>query len=192
MENSIQEIKLNKNVLSHACWVVLIRGILALIIGLYAIFIPTKILVAFVVVTGAFWLVDGLILLSASLSGRVVNVNPWWAGLRAVIGILAGIAVFSQPVLSARFIVWIIVILLGVITIIYGEKEFVKGIRSNKGWFIAGGIIYVLFGIIVMHTPLLAATVMARIIGITAAICGISLILFSFLLLAAGKTIDND
>ena len=122
MENSIQEIKLDKNVassFSKVWWIVLIRGILALILGLYAIFSPGQMLVAFVLVTGAFWLMDGVILLFASVSGHATNTNPWWAGLRAVIGILAGIAVFSQPVLSTVFIVWLIVIILGIVTDFY-------------------------------------------------------------------------
>jgi len=200
MENEIQETKLEENVASQLSltgrsgvwWIVLIRGILALVLGLYAIFSPGKMLVAFVLVTGAFWLLDGIILLFASISGQVVKTNPWWAGLRAVIGILAGIAVFSQPVLSTVFIVWLIVIILGIVTIISGVEEFIRGIKSSKGWLVAGGIFYVLFGIIVIHTPLLAAAVLARFIGIIAAISGLALILFSFLLLSAGKEIEVE
>ena len=195
MENSVQEIKLDKKIVasfSKVWWIVLIRGTLALILGLYAIFSPGQMLIAFVLVTGAFWLMDGMILLFASLSGQATNTNPWWAGLRAVIGILAGIAVFSQPVLSTVFIVWLIVIILGIVTIVSGVQEFINGIKFKKGWLVAGGIFYILFGIIVLHTPLMAAAVMARVVGIIAAVSGIALILFSFLLKKAVKEVDSE
>jgi len=195
MENLTQEIVLDKEIVasfSKVWWIVLIRGILALILGLYAIFSPGKMLVAFVLVTGAFWLMDGMIFLFASFAGKATNTNPWWAGLRAVIGILAGIAVFSQPVLSTVFIVWLIVIILGLVTIISGVQEFINGIKLKKGWLVAGGIFYILFGIIVLHTPLMAAAVMARFIGIIAVISGVSLILFSFLLRKAEKEIEVE
>ncbi len=195
MENLTQEIVLDKKIVASFAkvwWIVLIRGILALILGLYAIFSPGQMLVAFVLVTGAFWLMDGIILLFASFSGKATNTNPWWAGLRAVIGILAGIAVFSQPVLSTVFIVWLIVIILGIVTIVSGVQEFINGMKLKKGWLVAGGIFYVLFGIIVLHTPLMAAAVMARFVGIIAAISGIALILFSFLLKKTVKVVDSE
>ena len=195
MENSTQEIKLDKKIVasfSKVWWIVLIRGILALILGLYAIFSPGQMLIAFVLVTGAFWLMDGMILLFVSISGQATNTNPWWAVLRAVIGILAGITVFSQPVLSTVFIVWLIVIILGIVTIVSGVQEFINGIKLKKGWLVAGGIFYILFGIIVLHTPLMAAAVMARVVGIIAAVSGIALILFSFLLKKAVKEVDSE
>ncbi len=195
MENLTQKIKLNKNVVtsvSKVWWIVLIRGFLALILGLYAIFSPEQMLVAFVLITGAFWLMDGVILLFASVSGHATNTNSWWAGLRAVIGILAGFAIFYQPVLSTVFIVWLIVIILGIVTIVSGVQEFINGIKLKKGWMVAGGIFYVLFGIIVLHTPLMAADVMARFIGIIATISGVTLILFSFLLKKTVKAVDSE
>jgi len=194
MKNLTQEIVLDKNIVtsfSKVWWIVLIRGLFALILGLYAIFSPGQMLVAFVLVTGAFWLMDGVLLLFA-VSGYATKTNPWWAGLRAVIGILAGIAVFSQPVLSTVFIVWLIVIILGIVTIVSGMQEFINGIKLKKGWLVAGGIFYVLFGIILLHTPLMAAEVLARFIGIIAAISGVALILFSFLLKKTVKDVASE
>jgi uncharacterized membrane protein HdeD (DUF308 family) len=93
--------------------------------GVSAFLYPKSMILAIVIVTAAFWLVDGITLLVASLSGAVHGGVKTWFIIRAVIGILAGIAVFINPIMSTIFIVWFMVIMLAVMTMISGIHEII-------------------------------------------------------------------
>jgi uncharacterized membrane protein HdeD (DUF308 family) len=164
----------------------LFRGLLALFFGIYAFMRPGKMLLILVIVNAAFWIVDGIFMLFASASGSVKS----YRGLvlfQAIIGILAGIAVFTYPVFSTLFLVWMTVLIIAVITMISGIKEIVLGAKTKNGWLIFGGIIYVLFALVVIHAPILAGGTLVSFIGIFVAIGGVALTIFSLKLRSAQK-----
>ena len=169
----------------------LFRGLLAIFFGIYAFMRPGKMLLILVIVNAAFWIVDGIFMLFASASGNVKS----YRGLvlfQAIIGILAGIAVFSYPIFSTLFLVWMTVLIIAVITMISGIKEIVLGAKTKNGWLIFGGIIYVLFSIVVIHAPILVGGTLVSFIGIFVAIGGLALTIFSLKLRSAQKNIQNN
>ena len=155
---------------------ILLRGLLAIFMGVSAFLYPKSMILAIVIVTAAFWLVDGITLLVASLSGEVHGGVKTWFIIRAIIGILAGIAVFINPIMSTIFIVWFMVIMLAVMTMISGIHEI-----------IFGGALYVLFSLVLISSPLLAAKPIVRVIGIFVALGGVALTAFALKLRAAAK-----
>ncbi len=165
----------------------LLRGLLALFFGLYAFFRPGQMLLILVILNAAFWLVDGVFMLFASLAGTVKGANRLWLAVRAVIGILAGIVVFTYPVMSTVFLVWLMVLILAFLAMFAGIQEIILGAKGKNGWLIFGGIIYVVFSLIILHAPIMAAGPITRIIGILVAIGGLSLSILSLRMRAAGK-----
>ena len=165
----------------------LFRGLLALFLGLYAFMRPDKMLLILVIVNAAFWIIDGVFMLLTSAS---VGVRGSYRGLvlfQAIIGIIAGIVVFTYPVFSTFFLVWMTVIIIAVITMISGIKEIILGSRTKNGWLIIGGIIYVLFSLVILHAPIIAGGTLVEFIGIFVAIGGFALTIFSFKLRSAQK-----
>jgi len=108
--------------------------------------------------------------------------------VRAVIGILAGIVVFTYPVMSTVFLVWLMVLILAFLAMFAGIQEIILGAKGKNGWLIFGGIIYVVFSLIILHAPIMAAGPITRIIGILVAIGGLSLSILSLRMRAAGKS----
>jgi len=126
-------------------------------------------------------------MLLSSASGGVRGSYRGLVLFQAIIGIIAGIVVFTYPVFSTFFLVWMTVIIIAVITMISGIKEIILGSRTKNGWLIIGGIIYVLFSLVILHAPVLAGGTLVRFIGIFVAIVGLALTIFSFKLRSAQK-----
>lgn len=169
----------------------LFRGLLALFFGIYAFMRPGRMLVILVIVNAAFWIVDGIFMLFVSASKNVKISYRWLVLLQAVIGILAGIAVFTYPIFSTLFLVWITVLIIAVITMISGVKEIILGAKHKNGWLIFGGIIYVLFSLVVIHAPVLAGGALVSFIGIFIAVGGLMLTIFSLKLRSAQKKVKE-
>src|SRR6266540_3029554 len=75
--------------LTKCWWLLLLRGIAAIVFGVLAFIWPGLTLVTLVLLYGAFALVDGVLSLIAAFTGSAKPVPTWWL----VIGGLAGIAV---------------------------------------------------------------------------------------------------
>jgi len=175
--------------MSYSWGQLLFRGLPAIFFGIYAFMRPLQMIFILVIVNAAFWIVDGIFMLFAS--GSVKS----YRGLvlfQAIIGILAGIAVFSYPDLCTGLLVWMTVLIIAVITMISGVKEIVLGAKTKNGWLIFGGVIYVLFSIVVVHAPILAGGTLVRFIGIFVAIGGAALTIFSLKLRSAQKKLKDS
>ena len=179
----------NSNVIdqiSSSLWqLVLLRGVLLLLMGILFIAYPMGTLLVLVTYMGFYWIFDGIITLVKSMKGRNQNSKWGWGLIAGIIGIIAGLVVVSQPVLttiiSSSFVVWF----LAFGAIFYGITGLVTGIRLRKEikgeWsMIIGGIFSILFGIILMSSPFLSALTIVAIIGWLAIIGGISMITLSF------------
>jgi uncharacterized membrane protein HdeD (DUF308 family) len=74
-------------------WVTLVRGILAITLGLALLIQPVKVHSFLITSMGMFWLVSGVMSIRWGLSGRRARGMPLLAG---VVGVLAGLAAMSR------------------------------------------------------------------------------------------------
>src|ERR1700754_116139 len=89
-------------VLAHALarnwWLLLLRGIIGVIFGAVAFFLPGVTILSLVFLWGAYAFADGAFSLWAAISGRVgENASRWWLALAGVAGIAAGIIAWVWP-----------------------------------------------------------------------------------------------
>src|SRR5499426_4658428 len=77
--------------LAKCWWLLLLRGIAAVLFGLLAFIWPGLTLVTLVLLYGAFALVDGMISLVAAFTGSDKPVPTWWLVVVGLLGIAAGI-----------------------------------------------------------------------------------------------------
>src|SRR5258706_2060566 len=88
-------------------WLLLLRGIAAIIFGLLAFAWPGLTLLTLILFYGAFALVDGVLAIVAAITGGVPG-SRWWLAIVGLLGIAAGLLTFLMPGLSALVLLFFI------------------------------------------------------------------------------------
>ncbi|MCO8122814.1 HdeD family acid-resistance protein [Stieleria sp. TO1_6] len=170
-------------------WLPLVRGILMIILGAYALFRPGMTIVSFAQVFGFFLAFDGILAIIAGVTGKVPSRGA--TILRGVIELLVGLFVFANPIFAAGIAGATIVYMIGFGAIFSGVIEIIAAIQDRKqiegeGWLILGGVVAILFGILLLIAPFAFGLTMVRVMGAFAIIGGIASIIFAFRLRGLG------
>jgi uncharacterized membrane protein HdeD (DUF308 family) len=161
-------------------WLTLLRGICAIVFGVLAFIWPGMTLVTLVLLYGAFALADGVFALAAAIMGGT-PLPRWWLAVVGLLGIAAGIVTFAWPGMTALLLLWFIAgwaIATGVMQIV-GAIRLRKEI-DNEWWLIAGGVLSVVFGLVLVVQPGAGALALLFGIGAYAVVYGIILVAFAF------------
>ena len=177
--------------ISAVWWLILLRGILLLILGGYALFRPGMTVLALTKVLGIFVLADGVVALLAGIFGWTESRG--WTILRGILGIVIGIFVLGHSAVVAGITAMVVVFVVAVQSIASGILEIVVAIRQRKeikgeGWLILSGVLSIVFGLILAAAPLTSSLVLIRILGVFAICFGITLIVLAFRAKNLGKT----
>jgi uncharacterized membrane protein HdeD (DUF308 family) len=157
-------------------WVILLRGILAVLFGIMAFAMPTLTLLAILVLYGAFALVDGM---SATWVG--FTSHAWglvWFGL---LGIVVGIYTLFYPGITAIALLYLI----AAWAIVRGICEIVTSIRLRKElvneWvLILSGTLSIIVGLVLFARPSAGVLAMLWLIGVYALVTGLLLVVLAF------------
>jgi len=163
--------------LAKSWWLVLLRGIAAIIFGVLAFVWPGLTLLTLVLFYGAYALVDGVLSLIAAFTGAAKPVPTWWLVVVGLLGIAAGLITFFYPGITAL----ILIIFIGAWAIAHGVFEIVGAIKlrkeiDNEWLLILAGAVSVLFGILVLAVPGAGALGLIWAIGAYAIVFGILLV----------------
>jgi len=161
-------------------WLLLLRGIAAIIFGLLAFAWPGLTLLTLILFYGAFALVDGVLAIVAAITGGVPG-SRWWLAIVGLLGIAAGLLTFLTPGLTALVLLFFIAgwaIVTGVFEII-GAIKLRKEI-DNEWLLILGGIISVLFGVGMMLAPGAGALALVWVIGAYSVVMGMLFVALAF------------
>ncbi len=164
-------------------WIPLVRGVMLIAIGGYALMLPGVTMTAYATILGVFVLVDGVLSLVAAAMGWVES--RWWMVLRGVLGVLIGLFVLAHPVLIGAVAILSLVIVLAIQAILGGVLEIVGAIRERKEiegewWFVLSGLLSIAFGAVLLSQPMLASAMLVRILGCVAIVLGVVLIVGAF------------
>ena len=144
-----------RDALAQSWWLVLLRGIAAILFGILAFICPGLTLLTLTFLRGAFALADGALSLWAGISGKGGAIAPrWWLAVVGIAGIIAGLLAFFWPgttalVLLMFIAIWSIVI--GVLEI-WGAIQLRKEIEG-EWWLILGGLVSIAFGVLLLVRP---------------------------------------
>ena len=163
--------------LAKGWWLLLIRGIAAIVFGVLAFAWPGMTLVTLVLFYGAFALVDGVIALVAAFTGGAKPVPTWWLVVVGLLGIGAGIATFVMPGITAI----LLILFMGGWALVHGIFEIIGAIQlrkeiDNEWLLIAAGVVSVLFGGLLIAQPGAGAVAVLFIIGIYAVLYGLLMV----------------
>ena len=166
-------------------WLVLIRGILAIVFGIIALIHPGVALLALVYTFAAYAFIDGIANIVHAV--RVRNRDKRWGWLLAqgILSVLAGVVAFVFPLAAGITLGIFALSLIGVYAIMMGiaglpaAASVVDGGRKVLGFIVA--ILSILLGIallvIVFVSPLNGIVNLIWVIGVYAIIIGVVLII---------------
>jgi uncharacterized membrane protein HdeD (DUF308 family) len=167
--------------LSRGWWMLLIRGILAILFGILAYTQPGMTLAVLISLFGAFALVSGAFAMWNAIVARKESPHWWVVLLEGLVGVLVGFITLRSPGLTALALVFYI----GAWAILSGIFEIIAAIRLRKEiegeWMlIVAGIASVLFGLALVARPGAGALGMLWLIASFAIIFGLILIMLAF------------
>lgn len=166
--------------LARNWWVVTVRGVLAVIFGVVTIMWPGPTLLVLITLFGAYALVDGIFAVVAGIASRGEN-QRWWAMLlEGVAGILLGLLTFRWPGTTALVLVYFIAgwaLLTGVLEIVAAIQ--LRQIITGEWALILGGIVSVIFGVLLVVAPGAGALGLTWLIGAYAVVFGLVLLILA-------------
>jgi uncharacterized membrane protein HdeD (DUF308 family) len=154
-------------------WLLLLRGFLAVAVGVIAFVQPAGTLTALVIVLGAYFFVIGIVAFTAAW--QVAQGDRWWALLiEGILGIVAALLIWSWPQASTEAFVYFIAawfILSGIVQVAAGVR--LRDVIDNEWLYILGGVITVAFGVWVFRSPSQGTVATAYIFGVYFVLYGI-------------------
>ena len=174
-------------------WVLVLRGISAVVFGILALIWPGIALVVLVLLFGAYALVDGVLAIWAAFSSRRRSESWWVLLLEGAIGIAAGIVVLIWPGITAI----ILLFLIAGWAVITGIFEIVGAIKLRKQieneWFLVlGGLLSVAFGVLIAVWPGVGLLTLVWLVAIYAILFGVLMSILGFRLRGAGNKLETS
>lgn len=166
--------------ISGLWWIGALRGAFAIIFGIFALVWPGITVGALVLLFGVYAIFDGLVAIFRGFGDRRAGWG-WWVAL-GVTSIIAGILAFAWPGITVMALLWVVAFY----AIVFGIFEIGAGWRlrelpgSDWGWTLAGGVLAVIFGLLLIIWPGSGIITLIWLVGWYAIIFGIVLIAGSF------------
>lgn len=164
------------HVLSKLWWVLALRGVCAIAIGIGAFVVPAATLAALILVFGAYALVEGLLLLVTALGNHRAP-DRWPLLLQGLLGVAVGVLTLFSPAITALALLFYIAAWL----LAHGVLQIVVAVRlreelTGEWWLIAAGAISVLLAIWLLWQPQAGVLAVPWWIGAWALVWGVALV----------------
>jgi len=174
-------------------WLLTLNGVIALLYGIIAIFVPDTTILTIVMYFGIVILIIGVAMLWGAINSIRDNLPYITDLLISLITIAIGALLTFYTSKSLTIFVMIIgswAVLVGIVQLYLATKaELLPG---EKNSLLINGIITLIFGIILFFNPFKTATILVVISGILAFIFGIVLIAMSIRLKNIEKVIGKE
>lgn len=160
-------------------WVPLMGGIAAIILGLLLLSAPAMTTAVLVVFLGIYWLVAGIVSIVTIFTRK--DKKGWgWSFFIGIFGIIAGLLVLQHPLWSTLLVPTVLVIVLAVDGVIIGVMQLIQGFTGAGFGHVILGILSIIFGVILLANPMLAAIGLPYVMGFFAVVGGIVAIVQAF------------
>ncbi|MBV8748946.1 MAG: HdeD family acid-resistance protein [Candidatus Eremiobacteraeota bacterium] len=158
-------------------WLLLIRGILALALGIVMPLYPGQAIVAVALVFGAYALVDGIVAIAAAVRMNHADHNWGWLLVSGILGVIVGLITFFYPGIT---ILWL-ALLFGAWAVVTGVLEIATAVRlraviQNEWLWVLFGVLSVIAGIVVFFEPAVGILAIVWTISVYAILAGIAMI----------------
>jgi uncharacterized membrane protein HdeD (DUF308 family) len=170
--------------LARNWWAMLLRGLIAVAIGIFTVWMPQVSLTSLVLVFAAYMLADGILGIVAAVRAARRHERWGWLVLEGLLDIGAGVAAFAWPGLT----VIVFVALVAAWAIVSGGTmalAALKMTRRDGHWLmVLAGVLSIIWGAALAFAPITGALVLTLWIGAYALLFGIVLIVLALRLRA--------
>jgi uncharacterized membrane protein HdeD (DUF308 family) len=162
-------------------WLVLVRGVLAVLFGLFALFAPGSALLALVFVFGAYAVLDGITAVAAGVRHRRDEAHWVWHVVEGVISIAAGVVAFAWPGVTALVILYLVAFW----SVFTGVSEIVEAFAMRRrgapmwAWVLVAGVLGVLLGVVLVLAPGAGLLTLLWLLGIYSVLFGVIVIVWA-------------
>jgi uncharacterized membrane protein HdeD (DUF308 family) len=160
-------------------WLLIIRGIFLILLGLIAFFYPGIVLLSLIIFFAVFLIAAGISLMAESIS----SVDKSHRALKIAEGIINIITAFIILIMPAESIA-VIMIFISAWAFVSGIFQIASAIKlrkvlENELLAITGGFISLIFGIVILFNLIAGAETLVIVFGIFAVISGLLTVLLS-------------
>jgi uncharacterized membrane protein HdeD (DUF308 family) len=170
------------DLLTRYWWVLVLRGVIAILLGLMAFARPGLTLAAFIIWFGAYALVDGALEIYQALAGRRRQDDDWWIVLlTGVAGVLVGIVTFRAPAITAVGLL----LYVAAWALAKGVLEVVAAIRlrsviQGEIWLGLAGVASIAFAVLLMMYPLAGILGLLWVVAAYGIVFGVMMVALGF------------
>jgi uncharacterized membrane protein HdeD (DUF308 family) len=177
------------SILVQNWWAFVARGVLAILFGLIAFFLPAVTMLSLALVFAAYAFVDGVFAIVSAV--RAASKSERWGllALEGIVGIIAGVTAAMLPGLT----VVVFVALVAAWALITGglmlTASFKLDAQHGRWWLALGGFASLVYGAALVIAPMLGALVLTWWIGAYALSFGVAMLVLAFRLRAKFKAL---
>jgi len=165
-------------------WLVLLRGILAVVFGIIALLAPVTALYAVVFVFAAYAIVDGIVGIVHAFRVRDRDHRWGWLLASGIIAVIAGAVAFVFPGIAGVFYATFVLAIIAIYAVMTGISGFpaaasmTDGGRKALGYVVSvlSIVLGVVLAIVLLVNPVIAVFNLIWVVGIWAVVIGITLI----------------
>jgi uncharacterized membrane protein HdeD (DUF308 family) len=175
-------------------WGLLLRGLLALAVGLFILWRPLASIAAFALVIAIWALFSGIAQIVHAFDLRGLYDHWWVLLLSGIVSAIFGIAALRYyPALSLAFVViWVALwLLLTGIFALYTAALERRADLASWGWTLVVGIVAVVAGIIALLSPGLTVAALVGLLAAFAIVSGIVMLIGAYRLSAARRDVTR-
>jgi uncharacterized membrane protein HdeD (DUF308 family) len=178
--------------MSQYWWVLLLRGLVAILFGVAAYTWPGLTLATLVTVFSFYILFDGFISVFQAFGGRKENEYWWVVLLEGLIGIAFGLITLQAPAITVLTLTYFI----GFWAMATGVMRIILALRlrreiDGEWWMVLSALVGIAFGVLVIARPGAGVLSMLTVLAIWAVVIGISLVVLSFKVKSVGGQLGD-
>jgi uncharacterized membrane protein HdeD (DUF308 family) len=169
--------------LASIWWLIALRGVFGILIGLAALVWPGLTLEFFILVFGAYILIEGIINTLTGLVSIDKNKHWYFLLLEGILGIIVGWFLFANP-LTVILSLSLFVQIFGIWMVITGVLRIFLSIMvrkevKNEVFLLLGALLSIVIGIFLLYQPVAGLVVSLWVFGFYAILIGILAIAFA-------------
>lgn len=165
------------DILARNWWLLVFRGLAAIVFGVLTLVWPGSALVSLVLLFGAYSLIEGLTSLVLAITRAEGRTGIWI--LHALVGIGAGVLTFAYPGITAIALYAIIAgwaIATGIIELYVASV--LRDVGGKVGTIVFAGIVSILFGALLVALPVAGVVALVGVIAALAIMSGTAWVTF--------------
>lgn len=163
--------------LTRNWWLVVVRGVLAILFGIAAFLMPGLAWLSLIVLFGTYAILDGVFAMMSGLVSSRYSPRWWVFLLEGLVSVAAGVIALIRPDLASV----VLILLIAGWAVVTGILEIMAAIRlrreiTNEWMLVFGGFVSIALGVLLFFQPATGTLVVTWMIGAYALIFGITLV----------------